>query len=88
MPPPRVFLILLASEIKSLEPHTREPMGADNPFERQKLTESDPRVNSVTGTSSATAALNILAPSRWTFRPDFPASFITEAVYSDVQVSR
>ena len=58
-----------ARSMKSLLPHSTEPIGADNPFETQKHTESVWRAMSAAVTPSATAALNSRAPSVCTGMP-------------------
>ena len=64
MPPPTILRQRLASSMKSLDPTRTDPTGQLRALDRQKLASSTSRVNSATGTSIATAALKIRAPSK------------------------
>ncbi len=55
--------------MNACDPTTIDPTGADSPFDRQNITESNGSTTSATGTPSASAALNTRAPSRCTGRP-------------------
>ena len=52
--------------MNSAVPQSREPIGADSPFEMQKFMESACCAITSTPTPSAVAALNSRAPSTWT----------------------
>ncbi len=55
--------------MRSAEPASIDPTGADRPLERQNMTVSTGAARSAASTPSATAALNSRAPSQWTGRP-------------------
>ncbi|MNP05095.1 hypothetical protein D3C76_970380 [compost metagenome] len=63
IPPPKSFLFFLALSINSLLPASIDPIGAQRPFDKQNITESQYFVISLTSTSKEIAALNNLAPS-------------------------
>ena len=56
--------------MNSALPARSEPTGAESPFDKQNITESNGSAISPASTPSAAAALKILAPSRWHFSPD------------------
>ena len=87
MPPPSILRLFRARSINSLLPQSTEPMGALKPLDKQKPTESAPRVSSTAGIPNATAALKIRAPSRWTFRPWRCANCTALSIYSGVRTA-
>src|SRR3989441_419079 len=62
-----------------------EPAAAPSPFDRQKVTESACGAKSLAGRRSATAALKMRAPSRWTGTPASCAPAATAPISSGVQ---
>src|ERR1051325_7081695 len=83
-PLPNIFRKRRAWAIKSREPHTTEPTGAESPFDTQNVTESTWRVKSEAGRFSAIAALKSRAPSRCTGTFAACATLATAAVSSGV----
>jgi len=69
MPPPSCLRTRRAWPIRSAEPSSSEPAGAQRPLESVTITVSAPRASSAGGTPRATAAFQRRAPSRWTARP-------------------
>ena len=69
MPPPRRLRHRTASSTDSSDPQKMLPIGHASPFDRQNVTVSAQAAISEASTPSATEALKIRAPSRWTRRP-------------------
>ena len=65
MPPPSIFRHRRARWMKSREPVNTLPMGAPRPLDRQAETESNNLPIASGAIPPLTAALKILAPSRW-----------------------
>ena len=85
--PPRSLRTRRALAIVSPLPQRIEPTGAASPFEKQYWTVSAGAQSSFGSTFSATAALKIRAPSRWTRRPRWCASSATAAVSATVSTA-
>jgi hypothetical protein len=68
-----------------LVPTMMDPTGALRPLERQKVAESLCPAMSLAGTPSATAALKIRAPSKWTGIPWRLATALTAAICATLQ---
>ena len=71
------YSYLIALSMNSLLPTIREPTGADNPLDRDKLAESAISSSLDTGVLRAVAALKMRAPSTCSFSPCSFAIFDT-----------
>ncbi|GAA3681716.1 hypothetical protein GCM10022224_052470 [Nonomuraea antimicrobica] len=69
MPPPSILRMRRTRATNPARPATTEPTGAPSPLDRQNCTESACAAIRSAGVPLLTAALKILAPSRWTARP-------------------
>ncbi len=82
--PPSERRTRFARSMNARVPATRDPTGADSPFDRHTDTESTDLVSSRTSTPSATAALKTRAPSRCTANPASCAAAATASIWAGV----